>query len=421
MTVSRRLQLGLAVVAAGYFASFAFFPGLFLVAGVNHYGPWFLDSFALLASSDALARGLDPYAVNPLDYFHRPHVYTHWWLHLGDLGLTRADNLRVGFAFVGAFFVAAISFLRPQSWRELLWHLAFLCASPVVLAIERANNDLVVFAVLAPVVPCLLSSHRGVRLVSVLFVALAAGLKFYPAVAALVLLAGDDAREVREVRERIAVAVVALVVVGVGLSRDLAGFSAIAPRAEGLMTFSAANLFAAAGLGAPAAKVAGMILGGACAVAFARSKLFSAWEISPADRGVWLGFLLGAVLLTGCFFAGTNFGYRWIFAIWLAPLLWRLPHDLTAPLAVRRLATLTGVLLIFALWADPLVSAGLSRLRGHVAEPAIGRAADLFYRAEQPLTWALFACLIGFLVHFVSMGAALLFPHPNPSLVPARK
>jgi hypothetical protein len=99
----RRLRWILAVVAAAYFSAFGFFPAAFRYLGVNHFGVWFLDSFALLASNDALARGLDPYAINPLDYFHRPHVYSPWWLHLGDLGLTRADNLRVGLVMAGVF------------------------------------------------------------------------------------------------------------------------------------------------------------------------------------------------------------------------------------------------------------------------------------------------------------------------------
>src|ERR1035437_4878407 len=90
---SRRLWWLLVVCAGCYFTSFVFYPGLFLAVGTNHYGVWFLDSFAILASNDALTRGHDPFAINPLDYFNRPHVYSHWWLHLPAFGLTRADNI----------------------------------------------------------------------------------------------------------------------------------------------------------------------------------------------------------------------------------------------------------------------------------------------------------------------------------------
>ena len=61
-TASPRLWLLLALLGLGYFGLLAFHPGLYFALGVNHYDAWFLDTFALLASNDAVARGLDPYA-----------------------------------------------------------------------------------------------------------------------------------------------------------------------------------------------------------------------------------------------------------------------------------------------------------------------------------------------------------------------
>ena len=124
---------------------------------------------------------------------------------------------------------------------------------------------------------------------------------------------------------------------------------------------------------------------------------------------MWWSFVLGATLLTGCFFAGTNFGYRWIFALWLAPLLWRLPCDETAPAGVRRLARWTRGLLVFALWADPALSALLAHLTGRGVPCApLERWAAIFFACEQPVIWALFACLLAFLTHFVREGLRTL-------------
>ena len=53
---NRRLWLLLALLLLGYFAAFAVYPGMFFALGVNHYDAWFLDTFALLASNDAIAR-----------------------------------------------------------------------------------------------------------------------------------------------------------------------------------------------------------------------------------------------------------------------------------------------------------------------------------------------------------------------------
>src|ERR1019366_4123041 len=193
----RRGCLWLGSLAAAYVAAFAFYPRLFFAIGVNHYDAWFLDTFALLASNDAVSRGLDPYAPNPLDYFHRPHVYSHWWLHLRDLGLTRADVMWLGLTLVGTFLCAALWRLRPQTLRPLLWDGAVLCSSPVLLALDRGNNDLAIFVLLTPVVPCLLSGRPAWRLAAPFLVTAAAMLKYYPAAAALVLLPAPDARELR--------------------------------------------------------------------------------------------------------------------------------------------------------------------------------------------------------------------------------
>lgn len=392
--VRRGLLIGL---AACYFVGLALYPRAFLFVGINHFDVWFLDSFALLASNDAVTRGLNPYALNPLDYFQRPHVYSPWWLHLRDLGLTRADNFRVGLVIIAAFSFAALWRLRPRSSGELGWMLAVLCASPVVLAVNRANNDLVIFALLAPVVPCVLSSHRSVRLIAVALLALGAGLKYYPAIGALVLLAGGDRRDVRML---VAVAVVALGLVAVGVGPTFVRMAPTLPKAEGLMTFGAVNLLEAFGLHGRIAMLGGLVAGGLVFSLFLRWRGFEGWEIAPENRAAWLSFILGAALLTGCFFTGTNYAYRWVFAIWLAPLLWQLLRDASAPARVRWLARLTAGLLLIALWADAGASAVAGYLTGRVPGPTVVRWAETFFTWEQPLTWTLFACLLAFLAHF---------------------
>lgn len=400
-TRAGRLRWILACSAAAYFSFFGFFPAALPYLGVNHFGVWFLDSFALLASNDALARGLDPYAINPLDYFHRPHVYSPWWLHLGDLGLTRADNLRVGLALAGGFLAAAVGRLRPRTAAEFAWMFTVLCAPPALLAVNRANNDLVIFALLAPVVPCLLSPRRPVRLIAVALVAAGAGLKYYPAAGALLLLAGGNRRDVRLL---LAVAVVALGLVAIGVVPAFLRMAPMLPKADGLMTFGAANLFEAFGMAGRPALVSGLFAGALIFAAGLGWRGFRDWKISTEMKPAWLSFVLGSVLLAGCFFTGTNYAYRWIFAIWMAPLLWTLPRDDAAPVRVRRLARLTAALLMFALWGDAAAGAVLDGMAGRMPGPKVVQLADTFFRCEQPLTWALFACLLVFLAHFTREG-----------------
>jgi hypothetical protein len=379
---------------------------LFFVLGVNHYAAWFLDAFALLASNDAVTRGLDPYLPNPLDYFHRPHVYSHWWLHLRDLGLTRADVIWLGWGLAGSFLVAALTRLRPRTPGQLLWYAAVLCSAPMLLGIERANNDLVIFVLLAPLVPCLLSGSRSVRLAAPFLVAAAALLKYYPAAAGLVLLAAGDRREGRD---RLLLAGLLLLLAGLSLAPDLAGYGPLAPKPAGLLSFGATGLFNVLGWTGWLPKLLCVLAGAAAVAGCWRRRWLGDWEPAPAQQSDWLHFVLGAVLLTGCFFTSLNFGYRWVFAIWLAPLLWTLPADLAAPLTARRLARGMRWLLLAVLWWDTLCWLILNRFTGVVAGATLNRWAQGWFLAEQPLDWALFLGLVVFLTHFAQRRLRGLF------------
>jgi hypothetical protein len=401
------LRLTLGIVALLWLGVFALRPAAFFAVGVNHLGPWFLDAYAILASNDAVARGLDPYVPNNLDVFHRPHVYSSWWLHVHSFGLTRAHVLWVGGAMVVAFLIAALRFLRPRSPGELIGQLAVLLSSPVLLALDRANNDLIVFALLAAVVPLLTSPRAGWRYAAAVPIAIAAGLKYYPAVAGVVLLAGTDRREVWQ---RVAGALGLLGLVAITLVSDFSRLGGLVPKAEGLMTFGGANLFESFGLAGSKATFAALLLAGVIAAGFLASRFFAGWKPGPESEEAWLYFVLGAVVLTGCFLTGTNFAYRWIFALWLTPLLWALPRNPTAPRQVRWLAGGTGVLLLFMLWSDAAVSAMLYRQMADVPPDVIVQKADRFFAREQPVTWLFFAGLIGFLAHFARERWSVLRP-----------
>ncbi|HWA85429.1 MAG TPA: hypothetical protein VG710_04345 [Opitutus sp.] len=407
---ARRWRVLLGVAAVCYYASFAFHPAWFWLVGVNHYGVWFLDSFAILASNDAVTRGLDPYAPNPLDYFHRPHVYSHWWLHLRDLGLTRSANLWLGLTLVTLFLVAALARLRPRGPRQFFYYLAVLCSPGVLLAINRANNDLVIFALLALLVSCLRSQHRAIRFFAAGLVAFAAGLKYYPAAALLLLLA--DGRGWREKQQRLLLGLGLLFLVVLDVGGDLPHFDLAVVDAAGLMSFSASNGFQALGLGARGATLAGVVLG---AVIFGwawRAHPLEGWRVDAAGESDWLHFLLGAVLLAGCFFTSTNFAYRWVFAIWLAPLLWSLPQQADAPPRLRAIARVARLLLPVVLWIDAAFSMLLLRNLGRTSAATIGRWADIAFQMEQPLVWLFFGGLLVFLAHFARQAWQDVFVRP---------
>jgi hypothetical protein len=304
--------------------------------------PLFIDSYALLAAGETHALGGDPFRPMVLDVVnHRPHSYSSWWFALGDLGLTRADNVWFGALCALVFAGAAAASLRPRGRNEFFWLLGVAGSVPMLLAVNRANNDTVIFALLAPVVPCLLHPSRLVRLAAPFLIAVATGLKYYPAAACMVLLAE---LEPRDRRFRLGLVLLLLIMTGFSVADDLPQIARTQPTIEGLHGFGAANglelLGVPAGWRGRAGMLAGLALG--CAGWFARGRDRGLQRMAGDAR--WLHFILGATLLAGCFWIGKSWGYRWVFALWLAPFLWRptrledLPAPLQAAWRVARLA-----------------------------------------------------------------------------------
>jgi hypothetical protein len=380
--------------------AFAWKPDLYYTLGVNTYGLWFHDTFAILASLDAQRLGIDVYRANPLDYFGRPHVYSQWWLYAGQFGLTRADTVWLSLMLVGSYLAVALAQLRPGSGREALFQGGILLAPPLLLAINRANNDLVIFLVLALLPRCLLDGRRLVRFSAVFLVAVATGLKYYPLAAALLLLVAPS-RE--ELRARLVVFALVMAIVGVSLAEDLMRFGSLAPHTEGLITFGATAIPVVLGSAWKGWTLLAWALGGgAFGVLLWRAwrRQAAAASEGPAPSREELGFVLGASLLCACFWLGMNHGYRWVFALWLAPWLWRQWHDETRDAATRALAKRTAWLLLAVLWIDSAIAFGLNRLLDRFPLPLLLKWANGLYIAEQPVTWTFFLCLLAWLARF---------------------
>lgn len=382
-----------------FYLGLMIWPGVFALFGVDHRMGWFLDSYAILASNDAVAAGLNPWEVNPLDPLGRPHVYSHWWLWLSSLGLSREDNFFLGGLFVAAFFAVISWWLRPRSAGAAILCLAVVTAPPVVLAVERGNNDLLIFALLAPVVPMVLSGRRWVRWIAILPLLVATGLKFYPAVAGLVLIVGGERRERAA---RVCSALVLLVALMISLRPDLEAMNPYVPNPKGLMTLSASHIFIHAGVDEAWAKTAALLSGAVLVAVFRPWRWLQGWSVGDGWRRMeWCMAVLGAVLLTGCFLAGSSYAYRLVYCVLLTPLIWRLATEADVPAKARVFARCSAGLMLFMLWSDMAIIATLNPLVGRMSmEQLLVRADRLAFAAEPP-TWAFFLCVSGFLGRFL--------------------
>jgi hypothetical protein len=139
----------------------------------------FVDTHAVLSAIECHRHGIDVYVTNPCDTLGRPHVYSPLWLYLSPLPIDTAWTTPIGLT-LDLIFLAGLVMLPPARHLTGILIIAAAVATPAVaFALERANNDLVIF-LLAMLVCLLILRSAGLRLLGIAFAVLAAALKFYP-------------------------------------------------------------------------------------------------------------------------------------------------------------------------------------------------------------------------------------------------
>jgi len=370
----------------------AIWPRLLVTLGIYDYGKVYLDSYAVLAALDAMRAGADPHAVNHLDVLLRPHVYSDWWLSLRWLGLTREHNFLVGTAWAAAFGFAAWTTARPRTWREAWWLAVLLVSPPVLLSVNRANNDLVIFVLLAGCGLAAVADSWGRAFLAVACLWLATGLKYFTAPAALAFL------WVRPVRKMPAVLLAALVAVALALASvwtqvDRSRFTI----GSGVYTMGAPLWWRDFGWKDKDTALPGVLLIVVAALVSVRSRVTTGLAARGEPRQRLLA-AMGSIVLLTCFVAGMNYAYRWIFALWPAVWMWREVADATAP-ARSRWAARAGCFLVMAcLWMDGGLCLVVNLFFTQYA-PAWQNHLDVVWRHwTQPLHWLLMMMLAGWLL-----------------------
>jgi hypothetical protein len=270
----------------------------------------FADWQAVVVVMHCGARGADVYVAGQCGGFS----YSPLWFWAGQIPTDWAWRTAAGLMIDSAFFALLWFVYRPRGWGEAaLFTLA--CISPAAAyAAERANVDLILFMMM---LPALAGGGPVRRVIAYLFIALAGLLKFYP-FAALVIALRETSRRF------MAIAVLtfaALAAVFFAIRGDLAALAAGIPGGKfDYGTFGAANILYLL-LGPTPAPIAWgvslAVLGLCCsAVSFWLARGAGvARAISRLGDRDFDGFLIGAAIIVGCFFAGQSNNYRAIFLI----------------------------------------------------------------------------------------------------------
>jgi hypothetical protein len=363
--------------------------GALRLLGVEPFSFPFLDTHAVLAAAECGRQGIQVYLSNPCDALGRPHAYSPLWLAIapGSLGTSATGWVGASLDLLFLFSLAVV--LRPRTARELLILGAAAVSPMTVYALERANNDLVIF-LLVICGAMLFTFPRPYRLFSYgLFVA-AGLLKYYPL--ALVVLAASEERQDGLVIA--AAAILALVFFAVAFYPELSLAAASIPAGASYFTdaFSACNLpfgFAEAlGKGVARSLIAGSLLAALSGVAVARTlrtaRLLGRQQLDWAPREARF-LVIGGLLIAACFFAGQNIGYR---GILLLPVLSGLVclHRSVEDREVRRFCGRMIAAVLFVMWEECFrraLHAALSPVPG----AGLSSRAEVFFWLGRELVW----------------------------------
>lgn len=387
-------RLLLALVLAGL-SAVVLWNDLLYTMGLAFHRQWFLDSYAILAANDAARTGVDMLVANPLDPLNRPHRYSDWWLGLQHLGLTREDNFLFGGVCVVAFLAVVAATAKPRTYGEAAWLAVVLLSPPWLFGLQRANNDLVIFAVLGAGLLAVNRSISPARLVGFgLGVVLATGLKYFPVVAAAALLVALPWRRLTFQAFGLTLAGGALVLWTERHSIPRGVFE----MPDTIFEFGAPILWHDLALsGAAMTALAVGLITFAAVVLFRQQQTTGLADEARGPTGERLMFAAGALVLLACFAAGTSHAYRWVFSLWLWPWLWR---ETTANRGPARLAF---VLWLVSIWADGVLCLVVNTT-GLAYRPAFG-----WRVLTQSLTWVLMALLAGWLLEGFMAQAKLWF------------
>jgi hypothetical protein len=354
---------GRAVLAAsvvGYFslllvlASLRGWAGAWRILGVPSGGIRFSDMVFVTSGWECERRGLDVLVANPCDPFHRLINYPRVWMTPEVLGLGQpsADALAVVAGVL--FFAVAISVPGRLTALEGLAAAALLLSPSVMLAVERGNNDLVVFTLVGTAVAAIRSKRVGIRRSAAALLLLATVLKLYPLFASIALLR----RRPKEAIYAVAAVVGAAAVYAVIIRRDLSLISDATPRpfylsygaavtldevrvaVPGLAVVSPLDRTSA--LAAQAFLVAVTLVLGVMAGGLMRRSGI------PQGRGSetrMTAFYAGAGVYVGTFALGYNWDYRLIFTTLALPqmLLWTRQRGAMRPASA---AAVFGLILV---------------------------------------------------------------------------
>jgi hypothetical protein len=366
----------------------------------------FIDFRYWTTAWECVRAGVEIDPVNPCDEQRRLNDHPRIWLAPAFLGLGEAHTVALGVAIALVFLLCVYAVIGRISPWDAVVYAAVLCSPSVLLGVERANTDMLVFSTVAAGVVLLRSRRPVVAACAHGFLLLASFLKLYPVLSWGVLLR----RPLRRALIGLAALAVAFAAYAFAIREHLRAIRSTLPR-ELQFSYGASVLADGSGVGF-LEDIPGQLLvvgiglvaaAGFATVVFRRTRGTEPERGAPDARAVHDldAFWAGAGVYVGSFALAYNFNYRLIFLVLTVPQLLRWSRDRT-PLVPYAPVGLS--LLLLALWLGTSLSFYPLGLGDRWERLAHG------FQYDELVNLALFAYLVAALV--VTLPAKL---RPDPA------
>ncbi len=374
--------------------------------GVSHMKPLFADLHAVLSAIECHGRGLNVYETNPCDVASRVHVYGSLWLELGALGLGAAHLFSKGFLVNIVFMAISVWLIKPSSRREFVVSALILLSPAVTLGVERANNDLIVFSLLAGAAVLFTKPQQTAQVSGLIVIYLSALLKFYPSIlfAAAVIIAK---RNKKNFLITVAISTGLFIIWLATNYAELLLVKTIVPKPLDFYATGARALLAYVGrpypwiLTVPAIWLwmGFMVLIATVSITLAYRLNLSGTSHTKSTLNYVL-FIFGLLVLFSTYAINSNYDYRWIFFIFTVPLLFEIKRNALNEKLPRRLVSSAFIFALITMWTEALRATGLFGLVNINIFFNIGRSTfsiELLQQFMKELSaWGLFSILFAF-------------------------
>ena len=381
---------------------------LWRYVGVSHMKPLFADLHAVLSAIQCHSRGLNVFETNPCDVAGRVHVYGSLWLHLGAVGLGAAHLFSKGFLVDVVFMAISVLLIKPTSKAEFAKSCLIVLSPAVTLGVERANNDLIIFSLIATSAILITQRARLAQLCGLLVIYVSALLKFYPSVlfAAVLLIARRNAKEC------VLMTAVTLSLAALWLLTNFHELLLVKDLVPKPIDYFATGLRAMwVYVGRPYPWVltlspSWLLVGFIALIAAGSLSIASRLRAMQIQAGHsifnYAIFIFGLAILFITYTLNTNYDYRWVFFIFTMPLLFDIKKSEPDNKFLDRLVNLAIMCAAITMWTEALRANSVFGLFNVNVFFNIGRSTfsiELFQQFFKEIAaWGLFTILFAFAI-----------------------